>query len=422
MKLSRIAACCAIVSALTCAPTSARAQDLLIQPRSTQEEPAQSVEFLLGEAPTEGYADATLQLAAYLQMPDGSLLDVSDAATWQLSDNEIAQLQANDLVFSDFGSVQVSAQFGSLVATIDCHYLERMAELGPEAATAIALSDDGPPVPRQDLSDAAGNLVDGLSDRGIPSDRLNDAANVPILDDRDAFKSPLGYTRRVTNSKTGGMFIPKGISFIGNGLTWFVYTDANVIVLRPDIAEALVAQGEGAVHDHGLSNEAQVLLEELIHNAIKEAGVQDEIGEEAEEAIVKEMITNIVPAMLNISTILSKPQLSQWDLFRLHNNLKKIKQALDRMRQEHGDQAVDLFLQALGWQDADGNGIPDFIDDALEDRGINPDDLPTSPPGGGGGGGGDLEPVDEPTGDPDHPTIKPISPYAPLPDDSDGDS
>lgn len=329
-------------------PATAASQELVILPSAALDDTFSLGEFVAIDAPDGTTPGPTLPLGAYLRLPDGSLLDVSDAAEWQVLDSEIALLESSNIVFSGLGSILVTVQFGNLQAVLPCHCLERMSGLGPEqaATTAILATESGAPVSRADLQAAAQQILDGLGRKGIPTSTLGTAnANTPIVDDRDAFRNPItGGSRPITNSETGARYIPWGPSYIGNWPAWWVFATTDVIVVRPDFAEALVQQGEGVVHDHGLTNDAQVLLEEMIHQTIDEAGVQEQIGERAEEAIVKKMTTSIVPAMINIATILEKAELTGLDRSRLYQNLETIRNGLKTLRQENGDAAVDVFL------------------------------------------------------------------------------
>lgn len=394
---------------LTIMQQTAFAAQLIVQPASGNGNLPLEGMLILAEGDAEALPNSITLEALFVT--EAGVADVSGVVDWHIDDMDVASLDPNTatLTFLGEGFTTITATLGSLEGSMGLTIEE--SEVGP-LPTAIA-TDASEAVPRQELRDGAETFVQGLGDADIPiSDLRNAVDNTSIADDRNAFTHDSGGLGRVTDSETGGLFVSKG-SWFGLNIggfppTWvdghLLWTDIDVIVLRPDAAEALAA-GE-MFSSSGLSAMGQIFLEELIHAAVHQAGVDDDIGMEAEEDMVKVFTGQIVPAMLRIMWLLEKPfeDWTQQDVNSLRTNLNfNIRQQINLLRQTWGDDKVDKFLEALGWKDADGDGVPDWLENLLEDHGLDPDSLPDTPddlpepppeePPGGGGGPGHLTPV-----------------------------
>lgn len=383
---------------------------------------------VLVDSGIEGLPEDTFPVQVLLVL-NGVTLDVTDLAAFTVSNTEIATFEgsSDSLTFAARGSVVLEARYGLLAATAT---FNRTGAFNIESGGANGLWDphgghdvdrDGA-VPRDTLNMRTIDFVTELESSGVPAGPLklhNHGASV--FDDRDAFYK-LFVSVRVTDDSTNatkGMFVPegwhKGID-AGAALVVWARAGTDMIVVHPDIADAMadsLSNLFASSGDQGLSDPGQVLLEELMHAAVHQAGLQDEFGEDkdAEDKIIQSVIVTVVPAMMRIHALLEKPfdQWTQWDVTRLQNNVLSIRSILGdghgSLRDAWGDGPVDAFLQALEWEDTDGNGLPDWLDQKLRDAGLDPDNLPETPddlPGrtpplpGGNRPNGPLSPVPEP--------------------------
>jgi hypothetical protein len=397
----------------------AMAQELVVQPAlpgATSLFPEGDVVVDLDE---EGIPANSVRMQAFLVSSAG-VVDVSSVVTWAISSTGSTAYDSGTrvLTLNSPGSVFVTAVFGGLEAQMVLHHRGTLGHLSGDSPPLRPGDLRADAVPRSILNSRAVEFVHDLEQLGLAmvNVRVN-STGVIVTDDRDTFHKAF-LSVRVTSSSIRGIYIPEGRRLVFSVVPPAISVQASgdMIVLSPEIADALADPQHALVRERSLSPEAQVLLEELIHAAIAEAGALDDVGENAEEELAKAITDVVVPAIISLSRLLDRAfdQWDQNDVDQLRTDLHRIKNVLgptgfpeiiETLRERFGDEAVDAFLEALGWEDADKDGLPDWFEDWLRDQGIDPDDLPETPadlpgveppeddppPGGGGGPGWEFE-------------------------------
>lgn len=157
-----------------------------------------------------------------------------------------------------------------------------------------------------------------------------------------------------------------------------VYSLKSTIVINDKDARTLV--NDGMFDSNSLLNDAgRLLLHELVHAAADAAGIK--LPADLEEVIAHQIESVIANNLLRLRNVLlnaNPPTANQQNRVRTHliNIRNSIKQSRDAAKtyKPSTRQANEDLLDLLRLSDQDGNGIPDIIDNMLQN--LFPDGIP----------------------------------------------
>jgi hypothetical protein len=177
-----------------------------------------------------------------------------------------------------------------------------------------------------------------------------------------------------------------------------------VIVLRHDIIEGLAGPTPNSagifppildrnfatvIHEamHGVvvENDVQFPTSDDLNGTIEELGLSswdtdppvDERPDnymsyltelEIEEGIISELEL-VARNLIEIALALDDGQITNSERTRIQNQARTIARTINALRENIGP-LIDQILELLGWQDSDGDGLPDFLEDLLEQFGL----------------------------------------------------
>ncbi len=319
---------------------------------------------------------------------DSSSIDVTDVVVWQTSDPTVyTSLGGGGYLAMAPGRSEIWATFGDLSSDpVSLCVFSHVSFHGPQDPTPPA------PVPSDAIRDAAAQLIDALHDYEIvASDDLRAAHDRVRYEDNESTRGG------VLNRSVLAPGVNDGIWLRGD--TWYTrLQDANGaiesylfivvgehIVLQHHIAEELTS-GRGLFKDHDgkLHSHSAVLLEEILHSVFHGLGL-DDVSEDDEEFAIQQVIMTIND-MIEVRRILDLQPPNEFNLWELGRALDRIRLQMETIIDLLGEESARRFLESLGLEDADENGLPDGLDRWLRDSGIDEEDLPQDRPGGGGGG------------------------------------
>ncbi|MEO1129126.1 MAG: hypothetical protein AAFX05_05375, partial [Planctomycetota bacterium] len=368
---------------LVCLPLAwagvASAQTLFIQPAlQSGEYDVRQFDLLIGELPSDD-CGCRIPFEVYLDV-NGETVEVTEVVLLTVIDPEIATIDHSGpspaVVFAEPGTVTLEACIGQV-----CIDVEVSLRPAPEPPSLMPRQGDiGEPVARQVLRTSVLHMLADLDARSIPVGALLDSLDDTIVaDDRDAYRNIFGVSLRVTDADTGAIYIPSGPSAEW-GLPFIRISRMDAIVLRPDVAEDFAADPIFPADGNPLKSE-EIVLEELLHDVVSDNGLRKlfgkgEEGEDNEERVIGELITMVIPRVFTLMEGVQRPQWTRQTVQQIRNGINNLRLIIQRWRDDIGDEAIDAFLEAIGWEDADGNGLPDWLDQWLRDNGVNPDNLP----------------------------------------------
>lgn len=325
------------------------------------------------------------------------ILDVTQIASWTVvSGDQIVQILApGQLRVVSAGRCLVRVELIGLTADIPI----TMSDFDAGGSSRELRSDPLPaPVPIASLYWGANSILQQIGSLGVPgTESLSSTFSGVLLVDSVAFAHPiLGRFDWVEFNDAAGQFLSEGLhgNEAGISLNWrWTWVRQPTIVLKHEHAVYIAAGG--GVHEGGLSDAVSALIHELVHAKIHENGWL--IDEDPEEEVVK-AIEAIYVRLVVLAQIVANQPLTWNDRYQLRQQLLAIRNHLATLRQVGVDWGLEAIIEELLRQfdieDDDGNGLPDFIDDLLEDLGINEEDLPTTPqPEESGGGCGEITPL-----------------------------
>lgn len=320
---------------------------------------AAAVDGLMGDLSSHdpsGWPANTAVLAVFLEMPDDTWIDVTELAIWESSNPSLGHFVAP-------GQLEIS---GTHVR------FDVRATLGGLATewTRFSVGDPDPPM-----------SVGGDGGIGVTPVEFNDAIHGILQQLRDLGYSTFGEGVQVDFHDSGSI-IPwyrpwshlgagENALFIDKGLSWHrghllsVKNPDGIVILRTSIGLQLL-NGD-LFHPNGVPTAAlKTLIHEVIHAIFSKSGVQSLFDDiDHEEAVVHHIETNVVPPLFSVLNILKK---DEWSITDINNIYTTLKNSLIPTLQWIVDNYPEMWEQifdALGIQDANGNGIPDFLDDLL---------------------------------------------------------
>jgi hypothetical protein len=400
------------------------AQSIQILPRGAEDSDWLLPPYQLGIPTVLG--DGSIRLYAELEF-NGVRIDISEICSWAVTSDGFTTWHSADkaLGLSPGTTAVVRVSYGELETTAAIGWLP----------TEIAYSSDrtvdrDTTIPTQgELGLGVHNVLDALEGLGIPVYAWRRSANnTAFADDRDAIKSHFfGESVPMTGPATAARFFRKGLQIYlaEDNYPTVTYFDLDGIILRPDIAEALANPPADSPifkvnpNSAHIAEWAKTPLHELLHRILYYNDLEDDFpstpnpfDDETEDLVTS--IENIVfPNLVAILRTIAQPELTDGDRQSLHNRVRELRNEILRLRSEYTSDLVDAILETLGWTDADSDGLPDWLEQKLRDKGINPDQPIWTP---APGGGGNPLPVDEdplpPDGD--NPTVEPDPEVEPI--------
>lgn len=407
---------------LFAAPDLVVAQTIRILPRGADDTEWAAAPYEVGTP--AALEDGSIQLYAVLEL-NGVRVDVSDLCSWAItSDGSTAWHSADRALGLAPGTTAVvRVSWGGIEATTAVSWLIPEGT-GPERA----MDDRDGTIPTQaELGTAVVRVLDQLQGIGVPMDAWRTAAsNTVFADNRNAVRTVAGAQVPMTGPSTAARFLKKGIYISLDEDNWpgVSYFELDLIVFRPDIAEALVNPPPDApiFKDNPnlahIADWAKIPIHELLHKILLYEGLEDQFPrtpnpfDDETEDLVSRVENRLFPNAAAILRTLALPELTDGDRQSLFYRVRDFRVEVQNLRQDYGTNLVNSILEALGWTDSDGDGLPDWLEDKLRERGIDPDKPIWTPPPGGGG---NPQPVDDPPlpGD-GEPTVEPVPEVVPA--------
>lgn len=403
------------------------AQSISIHPRGIDDTAWTAQPFTMAESDTD--EDGNARFYAVLEL-DGHVLDITDFSTWSVSSNGFFTWNSGQktLGVAPGTTATVRVSFGGVEGVTTVSWIEDAIITPALRGTGASSLSDGP-VDYIQLRSGIFDLLDKLHAVGIPVNKWRTTAySTEFRDDRDAVKDKHGESVIMTSPDvpgelgTRGRFFHKGIYNYKSedDTTYRTEFPVDVIVLRPDIAEKiasppatdpLLPANPNSTH---IPDWGTVPLHELLHAIIMNEDLDDDFPAsktkdkiKQEELLIQRFQDIIIPRMVSILRTLELPQLNNGDRQTLHWGVYFIKKNINELRDLYGADLVNALLDALGWTDSDGDGLPDWLEQKLRDKGIDPDQPIWTPPGGGGG---PVPNVDDPPPSDGEPTVEPSEP------------
>jgi|GEM_PF-4054952 len=379
----------AAVLALGAVQPSARAQTLEIVPDAGTP-PADFLEHPQSVLDPQAWPNDTVRLRALLVSSEGEAMDVTEVATWTSSDPEVADfVEPGVLVGINGNAVSVWATFGALqVGPITIDYTDFGPDNGPPPGSYVP--GDDPPADPLAMYIQIRLMLLQLQVMGMHVTPILNALDRTALTDHITWWNRAG--RSVLPDDVNG-FYSDAMLKRAKGFRILMSKVAPIIIFRHEFAVQMAA-GDMFGSSGSLTTAAQLAIHELLHDVVEQSGIdipnepRDENGNPPEERFISGFVTIIVNKISEILHRLADGTVSDQDRQSINNLLLGIQAEWLRLRDIDPD-SWDAFMCVLGWKDLDGNGIPDWLDDLLEDLGIPRLDPPVDP-----------NPVPGPTPDP----------------------
>lgn len=306
----------------------------------------------------DGWAQGQFRMRMLMRPNKELFLDVTNTASWTVTGNGVSLIAP--------GVVQVAPSASALItATAGGHTAVYWINEEPFYAPDSDPPGPGPVISGQQIQTAVGtHVLPPLGQIGMPLGPWMAAAGAVTWYSNSGAAIAAGAPGSlwINPSNLGQFHVPGGwirLSISSGNLV--IRTSTATIVIRNDHAAQIVAneftQPNGLYMQSGMT-----LWNELLHMLLHQAGI------EPPEA-VEEILTANVPMMIShvsrISNILSSGNVS---IATLRSAVQSF-QAAWRSLSEHPDPLVRQFWELLrdrmGWQDLDGNDVPDWLDRTL---------------------------------------------------------
>lgn len=378
---------------LTCA--SAHGQVLKVLPDvGVGFDPTVFSDFVLIEA--DQWPANEFRARAFLISEEGGSLDVSGLVDWSLQGSGASSLCGPGRVcYSGPGVSILTAQL------LGMHDAAQLWVLGGSASGDEREHDlmvfGADPIESHSIATGVNVMLDRASVAGVPVDALRQAAGAVTFRD-NVFTNFLGMQSAWLPDHVNGEFLRDGTWYASEATGKTAIVTVPTIIVQTVVAEKAAAQ-QLVTANGELTAEARVILNELSH-AITYLNIADEEIDAETDEDISNIFESLFRNIFVASQIASSPNPTHADKYALRGLLNTIRVQLNQFRTAH-PREYELFMRTLGWGDDEDNGgggnpdggnwIPDYLDDILENHGLNYDTLPTSPePQAGGGCDGGL--------------------------------
>jgi len=350
-----------VMAAMSALAGTARAQSLAIVPSET----ADVASFLDGSCevwlPPDPLPGRTIPLRAFFRA-GSSLVDVTNAVSWQCEPPTRAYFAAPGiLVRTATGRVRVTVSS----PTLQSDSFEINLPLPPLNANPPGDdadnenlppgADGGDPFSDEQTKARIRDFLVYLGTRGFRMAVFYDVLERIRAMDNSQFRNG-----GVLSPEVSGLWFSPGIKRGARDLT-AIATSLGVIVLGHQSINALNA-------DQHLSADEMTLLHEMLHAVISKnkVNVPDiKVNFHGANADLEEHIAHqfelIADTINDIIGIIDDGQLTQQEMARFWALIQKLQQLWNEIR-ALDPAAWDAIMRALGWDDLDGNGIPDWLD------------------------------------------------------------
>ncbi|MCP3905169.1 MAG: hypothetical protein GY715_16205 [Planctomycetes bacterium] len=296
-----------------------------------------------------------LRLVAYLESDDGSRTEITDSATW-IVDGDVPFIAPGEIALTGEESYNFSVRADS--GPVSSDWLEiRVHEPNdapPGGDTAGPDDDDFTP---EEATWIAEQALQALHDAGFTGlDGL-----IASFYDND-YLTP-SWMWSVVGPGENGLFVDGGSLTIHRGHILDSEGPNGTVILKHNVLASLAAGEFFTVN--GVPTPAMVtLIHEMIHDAIWEGGERDAMFPEGfaqEELIVEELSTVVLPNLIKVIGILNQNTWSITDVMQIRNLLTNSIIPGFQWFQTNFEGWAQL-AQILDLTDADGDGIPDFLE------------------------------------------------------------
>ena len=426
----QISLCTAWAIVLLMVP-EARAQKLVVAPTSDPIAMQAALEEGLARFDVSTWHDGYLDMHAFIVTPGDAPVLVTPLVQWTLESEGPASISVGGRLVAPGGmEVRVFAEMpGGLLSA---PFIVALGESVPQGSPPPSLLQGDPPrsYNNEEIEQTVGDALDHYESRGWDVTELRASLDRTLWVDSNYFGINYPGVVGFLNDATDGMWMSAGAHRDKNhnvlvrlATTIVVFGDTTIIQhpLLVDLVQDGPATGSG-----GASRAWKVVFHEMLHEIIDEFDLEisvprallhaqpgsdlfsaidtqpppDGDGVLTEVEIEEFFARNMEEAMSDISEILevihdADGEVGQGQKRRLQGVISRLRTKLALLRTVLGPLFFDAMMFLLNWEDSDGDNIPDFVEDALRDAGLDPDGLffcpecPTHmrPPIGPGGGG-----------------------------------
>ena len=336
---------------------------------------------------TSAWPEKTAKYRVYWCVNGLLIADATGQATWEVGciPEQGWFIEPGVLRYTVTRNYFVEASIGDLRA----HGYFHPRQLSGNAAANQAPPPGPPVVPLTEaqMRQAARNLVAMLNNTGLGLELTNTILSIKIVDAADGHPLAEGNTAQTQDA-----------GWFGGTIT---------ITLSHNLAAALVAGQftQSSPDGRSLTQAAKTLIHELLHAVSFAKGLRADDDANTDPG-PSAPFDGRYTGFHDFETLLIDPYFkikeagvpkSQWERWKLRQRLDNIRSWYKRYyaletedpndpnlaavkERNRARREIRQIIDTVGLGDADGNGLPDILDQWLREHGINPETLPTEEP------------------------------------------